>query len=104
MLCLTRFVVDSTEKVKKEAWRPKCALPRLVYYAALFFKTFMNVYVHTTYDTYDQIHSVGKKKRRSGLGMDMCRTCGLSLENGVDIWTFMRTAYVFYIVACNYLV
>ena len=35
-----------------------------------------------------------KKKRRSDLGMGMYNTCakfqGLSLKNGVDIWTFVR--------------
>ena len=30
---------------RKEAWRPKCAAPRLVYDSALFFETFMHVYV-----------------------------------------------------------
>ena len=31
MLCPTRFVVDATETVKKEAWRTKCGAPRLGY-------------------------------------------------------------------------
>ena len=36
---------------KKEAWRPKCAAPRLVCDSALFFETFMHVYVRRTYNT-----------------------------------------------------
>ena len=34
---------------KKEAWRPKCAAPRLVDDSALFLETSMHVYVRTTY-------------------------------------------------------
>ena len=99
------------ETAKKEAWRPKCAAPRLVYDSALVFETFMHAYVRTTYD---EIHSAKKRKnpspRRSGLGMDMWNMCanfqGLSLKNGVDIWTLIlvRKTCVFYAVASNYLV
>ena len=49
-----------------------------------------------------------KKTRRSGVGMDMQNMCanfqGLSLENGVDISTLVRETWVFYVVACKYLV
>ena len=44
---------------KKEAWRLKCAAPRLVYDSAIFSETFMHVYVRTTYD---QIYSAKIKK------------------------------------------
>ena len=43
MLCPTRFVVDATKSNKKEAWRLKCAAPRLVYDSALFFEMFMHI-------------------------------------------------------------
>ena len=43
---------------KKEAWRPKCAAPRLVYDPVLFPETVVHVYVRTTYD---QIYSAKKK-------------------------------------------
>ena len=51
MFCPTRFVVVATERASKEAWRPKCAAPRVVYDSALSFETFMHVYVLTTYTT-----------------------------------------------------
>ena len=46
-VCPTRFVVDATEnrKAAKDPWRPKCAAPRLVYDSALFFETFIHVYI-----------------------------------------------------------
>ena len=44
---------------KKEAWRPQCAVPRLVYDSALFFETFIHVYVRATYD---QVYWAEKKK------------------------------------------
>ena len=51
---------------KKEAWRPKCATPRLVYYSALFFETFMHVYVlRTRPNTFSQKN---KKKHPSEVG------------------------------------
>ena len=58
MLRPARFVVDATENRKKEAWRPECAAPRLVYDSALFFETFMHV-----------LRMAGKKRKklRSGL-------------------------------------
>ena len=50
---------------RKEAWRPKCAAPRLVYDSALFFETCMHVYVRTIRTTkYIQ----WKKKKGSPLG------------------------------------
>ena len=48
--CPSRFVVDATEN-SKEAWRPKCVAPRLVYDSAFFFETSMHVYVRTIITT-----------------------------------------------------
>ena len=64
-VCPTRFVVDATEnrKAAKDPWRPKCAAPRLVYDSALFFETFIHVYIRITYD---QICSAIKKKKHPG--------------------------------------
>ena len=43
-----------------------------------------------------------------GFGMDIRNMCatfpGVSLKNGVDIWTLVRKACVFRLVVCNYLV
>ena len=44
---------------KNEAWRPKCAAPKLVYDSALFFETCMHEYVRTRYN---QIYSAKKRK------------------------------------------
>ena len=96
-------------KTAKEAWRPKCAAPRLVYDSALFFEIFMHVFARTTYN---QIYSAKKKKRPPPEGQVSgwtCRTCVqnlrvLSLKNGVDILTFVRKPFEIYVVARNYLV
>ena len=70
--CYARRDLSSMQRkaAKKDAWRPKCAAPRLVYDSALFFETFVYVCVRTTYE---QMYSEKKKQktRRSGLGMDM---------------------------------
>ena len=58
---------------KKEAWRPKCAAPRLVYNYTLFSDTFNIVYVRTTYD---QIYSAKKENPHGGqVSGWTCRTC-----------------------------
>ena len=77
MLCPTRFVVDATENRKEDAWRPKCAAPRLVYDFALFFETFMHVYVRTIRTTkYIQRKTNKQKSPLEGqVSATTCRTC-----------------------------
>ena len=65
MFCSTRFVVDATEKktATEEAWRPKCAAPRLDGDSALFFETFMHVYARIK-RWYHTAYRLLKKKHR----------------------------------------
>ena len=62
--CYAPRVLSSMQrKTAKEAWWPNCEAPGLVYASALFFETFMHVYVRTMYD---QIYSAGKIKKNGG--------------------------------------
>ena len=95
----------------KEAWRPKCAAPRLVYDSALFFETFVHVYVRTT-RTAKHIERKKKEKkppRRSGLGMDMHLRTKIQdvlrisqKRRGHEV--LVRKTCVLHVVACDYLV
>ena len=62
--CYVRRALSSMQrKTAKEAWRPKCAAPRLVYDSALFFETF---YARTSIRTcYVPPNIFGEKKRKT---------------------------------------
>ena len=60
---------------RKEAWRPKCVALRLVYDSALFFETFMHVYVRPIRTT----KHIQRQKKEESLGGQVSgwtrRTC-----------------------------
>ena len=64
--CFVRRDLSSMQRkpAKKEAWRPKCAAPRLVYDSALFFETFVHVRMYVTY--YVRLNNSVKRKRKGG--------------------------------------
>ena len=64
------------QKAGKEAWRPKCAAPKLVYDSAIFFETFMHVYVlHAMHDQkFSAKTPPGVEKSRDRQVEHVCKT------------------------------
>ena len=87
---------------KEEAWRPRCAAPRLVYYSALFLETILHARPNIFREKRGNPLEV--RSRDGHVEHMRAKYQDLSLKNGVDIWTLVRKACVFYAVACNYLV
>ena len=88
---------------KKEAWRSKCAAPRLVCDLCTLVRD-----IYARICTYDVRPSTfdGKKKHAPQVRSrdeHLEHVCS-SLKNGMDIWAFMRKTCLFYEVAYNYLV
>ena len=85
------------QTAKKEAWRPKCAAPRLVYGSALFLDTFIHVYVRTIRTT-KYIRRNKKKEIPGGqvLGWT-CRTCVQNFRVYL-----LKTAWVFGVLCGKY--
>ena len=102
MLCLTGFVVDATENSKGGGVAAEVCSSQT---SLLFCTLPRDDSARTTKHIPRKRGNPLEVRSRDGHVEHMrAKYQDLSLKNGVDIWTLVRKACVFYAVACNYLV